>query len=248
MNSLSRPSPRAITDLTRPGVASARAQGAGFTLIEILLAVSIFGLVLFAVHTVFHSAVRLRNQTTWRLENSTAVENTLDVIRHDLVNTVPSGGTLFGEFQSFPQTSPTTTTIGPSFYTATGHLSDDEPWGRVQRVSYYFSEPTNQVAGFDLYRAVARNLLPVMEEEWDSQWLLGGVTDLHFTYFDGTSWLETWDSSGDPGGLPSAVKVQLLLASADLRRDTRPIEMIIPLSIGNASSATNSPTATEGEP
>ena len=47
----------------------------------------------------------------------------------------------------------------------------------------------------ELVRAVTRNLLPAMEEIPIQQPLLDGVEDIAFLFYDGTTWLDSWDAT-----------------------------------------------------
>src|SRR5947208_8795431 len=84
---------------------SFRLQQGAFTLLELLLAVLVFSIVLAAIHTVFFSALRLRNKTSDAIERSLPLQQTIAIIKRDLANLVPPGGTLSGQLQSTPTTA-----------------------------------------------------------------------------------------------------------------------------------------------
>lgn len=242
---------------------------AAFTLLEVLVAVSIFAVVLLAMHSVFYGALRLRNKAVATFDELAPLEHALTVLKRDLANIVPPGGTLFGSFQSLPtfgvQTNTATASlspgawatfnavslkgriVSPTFHTAVGMLSDQAPWAQVQRVLYYLAEPTNATAvGKDLMRSVTRNLLPpLVEEPPEDQWLLSGVEDVVFWFFDGTTWWETWDSAQQTAKLPQAIKVELYLATDPGQRVARPpVTLVVPIQVqpGTNQTATASQT------
>lgn len=252
----------------RPG--AVLSQRAAFTLLEVLVAVSIFAVVLLAMHSVFYSALRLQNKAVATFDDVAPLEHALTVLKRDLANIVPPGGTLFGAFQSLPTFGAQTNTgtgslspgawatfnavslkgriVSPTFHTAVGILSDQAPWAQVQRVLYYLAEPTNATAiGKDLMRSVTRNLLPpVVEEPPEDQWLLSGVEAVVFWFFDGTSWWETWDSAQQTAKLPQAIKVELYLAADPAQRVARPpVTLVVPIQVqpGTNQTATVSRTA-----
>lgn len=237
----------------------ARSVGA-FTLLEILIAVVAFAIVLAAINGVFYSGLKLRNRSAASLEKSLPLTQALTVLKRDLANLAPPGGTLSGEFQ----TSPTSSTqqpkfgslagasggmgtqagqIGPDFHTFTGLLDSDTPWPSVQKVAYLLVDSTNRTAlGKDLVRAVTRNALPVggVEEEPVEQLLLTDVADLLFLYHDGTDWQESWDSTAsDTMKLPRAIKVQLQLAAEDRASQPPVIELVVPVIV---EASTNKPS------
>ncbi len=229
---------------------------AGFTLFELLLAVAIFAVVLMAVHTVFYSALSLRNRTTRQLEASLPRQHALEIIKRDLANLLPPGGTFSGPFQSATLTGgafgPSGTSssnvyratlpgrvVSPELYTTTGIISETAPWGEIMRVSYYLADPTNNTPGQDLIRSVSHNLLPIAEDQPEDQWLMGGVDDLVFLFFDGVQWIDYWDSTTAATPLPAALKIQLHLtnpATAPGRFD--PIELVVPLLVQASTNTT----------
>ena len=221
------------------------------------MAVAVFAIVLLAIHGVFYGAVRLRNKTTETLEQAVPLQHTLAIIKRDLANIVVPGGTLFGELQ----TTPTTTNqqsqasqgisgfnsasmkgliVSPTFCTAAGLMDDYTPWGDVERVLYYLTEPTNHAVGKDLVRSVTRNLLPTLQDQPEDQRLLSGVQDVAFSFYDGTAWLEMWDSTMQAAKLPQAIKVELLLAPEETEQAPRePITMVVPLCVQARTNQTS---------
>ncbi len=205
-----------------------------FTLIEVLLAVSVFAIVLIAINTVFYSALRLRATTARVLDQSAPLQQTLIVLRRDLHGAVPPGGVLAGDFKSGLVSSTITMAQynGIEFYTTTGTLTDGAPWGDLQRVSYQLKEPANRTTarGKDLVRSVTRNLLATMTQESDDRWLMGDVESLDFDCFTGTDWRNSWDTSLGDTNLPTAVRVRIQLAAdRPAAQNQQPLEMIVPL-------------------
>jgi prepilin-type N-terminal cleavage/methylation domain-containing protein len=152
-------------------------------------------------------------------------------------------------FYAFNDISMRGRVVSPALYTAVGLVDDLAPWGEVQRVIYYLAQPTNDAPGLDLMRSVSRNLLPVLQEELVDQWVLNGVEDVAFTYYDGQQWQLTWDSSLLASNkLPQAVKVELLLTSetTDRRSQQDPITLVVPLWVQGMTNTTTTTTATGG--
>jgi type II secretion system protein J len=229
----------------------------GFTLLELLLAVLVFSIVLGAIHVVFFSAFRLRNRTADAIERSLPLQQSLHIIKLDLANIVPPGGTLSGALQSTPTFSTGSSMTGsrrgqsgPEFYTATGIVDDNAPWSEIRRVSYFLATPTNDAPGLDLYRSVARNLLPVSQEETEDQFLMSGVEAIAFQYFDGNSWRDAWDSTqadsatGLTNNLPRAIKLELQLYKESQSPGLpAPVQLVVPMLV---MARTNLATQTSG--
>lgn len=234
------------------------ACGTAFTLIEVILAIAIFAIVLVAMNTAFFAAVRLRQKTSDALESSRPLNQGLALLRRDLQNAVPPGGVLKGDFRSGgagggagSRSSATTgkgavvNTLGSQnpgldFFTATGALGDDAPWGDIQEVNYQLMDPLDSAHSYgkDLVRTVNRNLLATATQATEVQRLAGNIENLDFSYFDGTQWRDTWDTGSGDTGLPLAVRVSVQLASSEgpSRGITQPLQMVVLL---DSMSVTN---------
>ena len=234
----------------------------GFTLLELLLAILVFSIVLGAIHVVFFSALKLRNRTSESIERALPLQQALGIIKRDLANIVPPGGPLSGALQSTPTYSTTGSGLtgsmsgslnrgnGPQFYTAIGIVDDNAPWAEIGRVSYFLAAPTNDTSGQDLYRSIVRNLLPLVQDRTEDQFLMSGVESIAFQYYDGNAWKDTWDSTvedtttGLTNNLPRAIKVQLQLHSENHAAGIpAPVEMVVPIPV---LARTNAPVAIAG--
>lgn len=268
---------------TQPSKLRANGVGLkGFTLIELLLAIFIFAIVLAAINGVFFASMRLQRRTTEVVEAGLPLQRALAVMRRDLQGIMAPGGTSDGTSSGTPtrplsgslrsgvtSSSSATTSAGlrlqssPEFYTCTGPLDEIAPWGEVQKVVYFLRQPFDRSArGMDLYRSSTRNLLTTTMEESMDEWLMGGVDQLLFSFFDGSQWLDTWDSTGEVAGtsvstgntirsgatlsgssasatttnttttvgLPKAIKVEIVMASAGGGRQARSsVQMVAPV-------------------
>lgn len=208
-------------------------RGRAFTLIELLMAVVIFGIVLAAANTVFYAALRLHTRTTAALDDSQSENLAVTLIRRDLQGIMPPGGLLAGTFRIGMVSSGTGFSQSPGieFCTTTGVLNDETPWGDIQKISYQLREPLERSSsqGKDLVRCVTRNLLSTVNEVPDEQRLLGDVQTLEFYGYTGNDWRDTWDTSLTDTNLPTAVRMRLYLAAGpEADRSVRqPIELIV---------------------
>ena len=231
-----------------------------FTLIEVLLALGILAIVMVAVHSIFNGALQLRNKTDHVFEEAIPLQHTLAVMQRDLANLTIPGGTLTGTLQTSLTTGSTTSgshsgqQCGPTFYTASGTLDENLPWSEMRKVTYYLIPPTNGAAGLDLIRSVTRNLLPVMQEEYTDQRLMGGVNSLTFQFYNGSQWVDSWDSTGtsssttssstSSNSLPRGIRVQLALLTDEQGSIAQtPVELVVPVAV---QASTNSTSSTGG--
>jgi prepilin-type N-terminal cleavage/methylation domain-containing protein len=165
----------------------------GFTLIEVLLALAICAIVLVAINAVFATAVHLRDKTSTTVEEALPAGRALDLLRRDLKGAVGPGGFLAGDFKCGAPTVGASMGLsgeagggGLDFFTSTGVIDDDAPWGDLQEVFYELKAPANRdQAGMDLVRCVNRNLLATTTPTPDTQSLMSRVETLQFDCFDG---------------------------------------------------------------
>jgi hypothetical protein len=93
-------------------------------------------------------------------------------------------------------------------------------------------------------RAVTRNLLATVQDQPTEQFLMADVERVGFSYYDGTSWRDSWDSTtpdtttGLTNNLPRAIKVQIDLAETDEELHTRttrqnkaPVQIVVPIDV-----------------
>ena len=220
-----------------------------FTLMEVLLALAVSGIVLSVISSVFFGALQLRNRTARGFEDVLPLQHAVTVIKRDLAALLPPGGVFAGTLESTPGTADPTLNlfaggqqVSPVLHTASGQVDEFTLFGDVQRVAYYLVDPTNGVTqGRDLIRVVSRNLLPATVDQPASQWLMSGVETVRFQYLDGTAWAETWDSTTS-SNLPLAVRVQIVLASEPDRENLylqAPVELVVSLPQGRAQQTQN---------
>lgn len=232
---------------------SATSLHSGFTLIELLLSISIFAIVLIAANGVLFGAIRLRNKTTENLARGLALERATGILRKDIASIVAPNGTLSGSLQSDNSglENGKGRPVSPELYINTGLINDRSNWGDALKVAYYLRTPTNKFApqGLDLVRAVTRNLLPPTQEESEDQWIMGGVTRLDFSYYNGTQWQPTWNSTNEPTVLPTAIKVDIVLApdstvtGGGAARQNPSVQLVVPIL---ATADTNQTQTTGG--
>jgi hypothetical protein len=120
---------------------------------------------------------------------------------------------------------------GLDFFTSTGVLTDDAPYGDLQEVFYELRTPADKdQAGMDLVRCVNRNLLETTTQTPEVQPLMSHVESVQFACFDGTQWRNLWDTSNGDTNLPNAVRISIQVASDPNTAKPQPLEMVVPLS------------------
>jgi len=230
--------------ITGPNIFQARG---GFTLIELVLALAVAAIVLTAINSVFFGAMKLRAGATRVAEQTMPVERGLAVLKKDLIGAVPPG-VLAGAMGT--DLTMNGMNISPilEFYTSTGILADDEPWGDIQKIDYWLQDHTNRTdttPGKDLIRGVTRNLLSPTVITPDAQKVLSGVNTFRFSFYDGTNWTDFWTAANS--NMPVAIEALITFAGpkggSPLSPPVRFFVPIVTMSLTNLTStngATNS--------
>ena len=121
---------------------------------------------------------------------------------------------------------------GLDFFSTTGAINDNAPWGDIQEVFYQLTSATDrkQASGLDLVRYVNRNLLATTALAPEPQVLLSDVQAVEFEFYDGFEWRNSWDTSLTDTNLPVAVRITIHQAVArdDTARKPEPLELVVP--------------------
>ena len=221
--------------LNRPTRKAARA----FTLIEVLLAVGIFAIVLFAINTVFFSALKLERATSRVVDARLPLNQAFAMLQRDLQGAVPPMTNSYLLPRNFTTGGGRSGGLGSSqegsleFFTTTGTLSDESPWSDLQKVRYELVPAAHRATakGQDLVRVITRNILATTTEEESEQLLVSDVESVEFQCYNGTDWRTTWDTSAGDVGLPQAVRVRIQLAAENptVKLSREPLELLVPI-------------------
>ena len=215
-----------------------RNKNQGFTLIEVLLAVGIFAIVLFAINTVFFSALKLERATSQAVDARAPLNQAFAFLRRDLqgaVQPMTNSTLLPRNFVAGGRSGGLGSDQSGSleFYTTTGAMSDDSPWSDLQKVRYELvaSSDVGNAKGQDFVRVITRNVLATTTEEEDEQLMMSDVESVEFLCYNGSDWRSTWDSSAGDLGLPQAVKVRVQLATENQPSKIlrEPLELLVPI-------------------
>jgi type II secretion system protein J len=218
-----------------------------FTLIEVILAIGVASIVLIAANAVFFTALHLRNATADAVDAASPIDQSLTLLRRDLqcAVTPKASGVLSGDFKIGNVTSTgISDPVAAEIYTADGALSENSPWGDIQRVTYELKNSTSGAGGRDFYRSVTRNLLTTATPDVEDQLLIRGVDSVQFSAYDGSQWNDSWDTTDTTSAntnLPVAVRVNIQLNGGS-GKNMSPIEILVPI---DSQSRTNS-TSTAG--
>lgn len=220
-----------------PAITPLRSSHGGFTLIELVLALGIAAVVLAAINAVFFSALRLRSTTMAVAQQSLPVDRAVQTIKNDLeCIRPPSTNGFVGPMGTDATPVGMTQPLIVELFTSSARISDDVPWGDVQKLDFWLQAPTNnQTSGKDLVRGVTRNLLASTPESPEAHVILHNVDTMRFSYYDGTNWNDTW--SVTLSNIPEAIKgFVTFVKPKDGTPLSPPLQFVVPVI---AQSSTN---------
>jgi prepilin-type N-terminal cleavage/methylation domain-containing protein len=201
--------------MTTPRIPTCRAPR-GFTLIEMMLAIGVLALILAMLASSFSTVAHSKVHAEGRLMVDREGRALLWQLTKELRNAVQT-----------PYTASNVVLFG------TGHMSSGVPVDTITMstfsgghrkaltgmtpetiVNYNLISNPDQQGWYILQRSQQSGLLTGQISP-QMMTLAGNVLSLHFRYFDGQRWGESWDSASLPAGrqLPVAVAIQIKMAA-----------------------------------
>jgi len=172
----------------------------GFTLIEVLVSVTIFAIIMSILYSSFSASAANAKAVEEMADDLSSVMGAVDAVSREVRGVRYSSDAQIDGF-SGKKDFMTFTTNAP-------FVRDGEP--TIQRISYIFEED----------RLMRRAFRPDSEKDIKSEYmLLDGIKDASFTFFDGKGWIEDWPSGNK---MPAGVRV--VFSHKD-----RKVESVLPL-------------------
>ena len=197
-----------------------RRYRAAFTLIEIMLAVAILGMVLLMLAESFHAVSGSKAHGENRIAIDQAARTILSQMSDELRGAVQtpfiaSRVILLGSARKnggAPMDTFSVSTLDP------GHRRSLEGFGPEDIVAYVTAPNPDHRGWFLLKRVQYSGLLvnPPTLENASPVLLANNLISLHIRYFDGETWRESWDSSSLAAGqaLPVQIAIDLSMGSS----------------------------------
>jgi general secretion pathway protein J len=193
-----------------------RSRSRGFTLIEIMIAVFILGLVLSTVYAAYSGTMTLTKEMEYENSVYRNARTTMDRIIRDLSSLQPSGGVWnlqAGKEMAGSHEFPSL------FFSAAAHLafSENEIDGGNAQIAYFVEEDTD--GGYSLRRSDLLNYQATKEKSKSSSYLLcPNIDSLIFTFYDvNGKEFDSWDSasvtSAQKNKAPAAIRIDLSVAN-----------------------------------
>ncbi len=178
----------------------------GFTLLEVMMAITLTMVITAALYGSLYIGVRAsRSANAAVLPVRTAVL-TVDLLEQDFDAALQPKGVFAGAFQGSDGSSSNPASAALTFYSACNLPRDGEIGGDVRKVELYLNAPPNETSPA-LYRRITSNLQASGQPVVHEQILCRRIKTFSLSYYDGTQWQPTWDSTAKSNILPSAVQV-----------------------------------------
>ena len=189
----------------------------GFTLVEILIAIFILGLVMATVYVSYSGILKTSHQLEEEGNIYKMARMSMDRMIKDLSAMQTSAGSF--DFRAEKKTISNREFYSLSFWSAS-HLAfgENEGEGRPAAISYYVQEDEGQ-GSFSLWRSDLPGAKPSKEKNISGGFVVcQNVDSLSLKFYDSAgSELESWDSSSfsaqQKGRAPVAVKIELALVN-----------------------------------
>ncbi len=178
----------------------------GFTLLELLLAMTMSATIAGTLAASLYVAYRARNSANRAVESSRVLRATGDLVRRDLNNSLPPNGILAGSFLGYADSM--------NFF-CSGAERKALTQGDIKQVEYAIAADPTDPARNDLVRRVTTNLLAPVQEQPPDELVCRDVREFALTYYDGTTWNDTWDSTEHNNLLPLVVQMKLVFVPID---------------------------------
>ena len=188
----------------------------GFTLIEILIVLSIVALMTLFLYETFISTSRVTEKINQERENYREVRLTIDQMTRELLGAYQSASpaSLLSFTGAHGQGGEGEAVDSLSFYTMSHlHLILNQPDSDLTRVRYFLEKPRDS-KWYQLQHEEYPHFLSNGPPE--TEVLIEQVKEMSFQYYDGVRWLPEWNvGKVVVSSLPSAVRVSLVVVYPD---------------------------------
>jgi general secretion pathway protein J len=224
------------------------ANSRGFTLLELLVALIMSGILAMSLFSTLYIAFKAQANSKADVEPIATVDMALDMIRADLQAAQPPAGVnegqLEGSFEGVQNGSGGGDTL--NFFTNGYAPQHQDGNGEIKNVFLTLEQKGNEQC---LVRQMIPNILSQQTPVPDEEVICRNVTMFALEYYDGAEWQTSWDSTQYNNSLPAAVEVTLELYPPGARDRVR-IRRVFALSCVTpptaAASGSSSGTGSSG--
>jgi type II secretion system protein J len=182
-----------------------------FTLLEVLVATMLTAILASSLYVTLSIAFKARHSALNAVAPSRKVALTMELLMADLKSAVVPNGRLAGSFVGTDgQDSKGSDSDSVEFYCTTPSPAPAEGIGDIKKIDI-LCQPSDDGKTQDLVRQITTNLLSPVDVTPDTEVLCRGVYAFNLRYYDGTDWLDAYDSTTVNNLLPQAIEITLQL-------------------------------------
>ncbi|HYG76473.1 MAG TPA: prepilin-type N-terminal cleavage/methylation domain-containing protein [Planctomycetota bacterium] len=185
----------------------------GFTLLELLVSITMMALIAGSLYGSMYVGFRAQRSATTKIEPVRTATLALEMLRQDFDAALPPTGILAGAFIA-TDGGGLTGFDSVVFYSCSHVAQPGESASDIRKVELGVMQAEGDSRHI-LVRRITGNLLPSSEPLIREQVLCRNVTAFDIHYYDGTQWLENWDSAAHGDLLPVAAQVVLEFSIAN---------------------------------
>lgn len=191
-----------------------KGQHGAFTLLELLVAMVLMVVVASCLYTALYTGFRAYRSALSAVEPTLQAVNAIELLKEDINGVLPPGGTLAGAFTGTDSAGfKGAEADSLEFCTTHVYVDDEELVGGLGKIELLLEEDPNSKDGtYLLVRRLTTNLLAPKEAEASEQVLCRQVASMNLRYFDGSGWVDEWDSTADANSLPLAVEIDIQIS------------------------------------
>jgi type II secretion system protein J len=198
-------------------MARVRIEVGGFTLLELLVAMTLMVVVASCLYTALYTGFKARQSALSAVEPTSQALSAIELLKQDVYGVLPPKGTLAGAFIGTNSRSRNGADADYlEFRTTQTYAITCQPMGGIGKIELALEDDDDDNSVRDSYRLIRKvttNLLSPKEVDPEEQVLCRNVMSLNLRYFDGDAWLDEWDSTADANSLPKAVEVDIEIAN-----------------------------------
>jgi type II secretion system protein J len=184
---------------------------AGFTLLEMLLALTLMSILAGSLYASLYVAFRARDAALLALGPVENLSLALDRAARDLQSVLPLSGLLAGQFVGQDLLDDAGRDADVLTFNSSSHNPDPAAPGSDVAMVELTVASLEDGTGQALVRRITSNLLAPEVVEPAEEVLCRRVRSFNVTYFDGSGWLDSWDSAAQDNALPLAVELTVEL-------------------------------------
>ena len=191
-----------------------------FTLLELIVAMALMDVIAVALYSSMYTAFNAKEKSHDSLKPFETVTPAFECIRKDLVSAMNPDGILAGVFvgeNNSGQGDLDADTL--NFYTCSYQPEDGEIASNVVHIQYVLDDDPDRDQTV-LKRLIIKNILSPTTPDPEEEVVCPNIWGLSLQYFDGSAWVDVWDSSAQNSQLPWAVKVRLTIYDPQSNRSS----------------------------